>query len=240
MGIVIEAIIMNANTYVLLALVGWLSISLAFGWEELYVNNGLDRGEWGDVEKCMDGTSTFAFDFKFEETGKLDNTCGNGVMMLCHDGDGQMSGHITSTEGNFGEWLGTRNCPLGANITGFRLRVLPNQGTWGDDQGVDNIQMQCSDGTILDGIQGIISPEEQDQESQKVNNDEVHEKVYVNGEEIDIVYAETLSGDENIYGDWGDWALCSSGSVMGIMTQVEQGHPLEDDAGLCNVVMYCE
>lgn len=48
------------------------------------------------------------------------------------------------------------------------------------------------------------------------------------------------AGEARMHGEWGSWARCPSGyAVMGLMTMVEQGHPFEDDAGLCNLTMYC-
>lgn len=63
--------------------------------------------------------------------------------------------YVSSTEGNYGTWQGLRSCAPGHYITGFRQRVLESQGTFGDDWGVDNVQAQCDDGTVLDGMDGV-------------------------------------------------------------------------------------
>lgn len=47
-----------------------------------------------------------------------------------------------------------RTCGSGESLTGMRANVVPDMGTFGDDLGMDNLQMICSDGHMLDGLYG--------------------------------------------------------------------------------------
>ena len=57
--------------------------------------------------------------------------------------------------------LGMRSCPLGEFLMGVRANVVPDQGTLGDDLGMDNLQMRCSKGNVLDGLYGTPAKEDQ-------------------------------------------------------------------------------
>lgn len=47
-----------------------------------------------------------------------------------------------------------RTCAADQALTGMRANVVPDMGTFGDDLGMDNLQMICSDGQYLDGLYG--------------------------------------------------------------------------------------
>ncbi|XP_042891485.1 vitelline membrane outer layer protein 1 homolog [Penaeus japonicus] len=221
----------------------------------IQAENGLWRGEWGFEDYCTSGggqnstgeRNVFvgSFEFKYETTDHIDNTAGNSVKLYCSDDSGHILDYVTSTEGNYGTWQGIRACAKGHYVTGFRLRVLEYQGTFGDDWGVDNIQVECDDGTVLDGLDGVPATA---QESQEKRGEFQKDVIVVDGKEVEIVQVQvplpgrrpSPAGEARMHGEWGSWARCPSGyAVMGLMTMVEQGHPFEDDAGLCNLTMYC-
>jgi hypothetical protein len=58
---------------------------------------------------------------------------------------------ISSGVGNYGEWRGTYVCPGNSYANGFQLRSEPNQGVFVDDTAANNLNLYCSDGTILSG-----------------------------------------------------------------------------------------
>ncbi|KAK7073137.1 hypothetical protein SK128_005176 [Halocaridina rubra] len=225
-------------TCLLLVFTGWVLFPFAVAQEELVTSNGLVRGLWGNPEQCSQG-HTFAIDFKYEQPGQLDDTAGNSVQMLCHLGDGQLVDSITSFEGKYGDWQGIRTCPNKTNIVGFRARVLQEQGTFGDDHGVDNVQVRCADGTVLDGMDGVI-PAVKGQDNVQEDDDNVISKwIDINGQRVQVLQIRSSHKGSKINGEWSNWATCSSGSVAAIRTRVEEGDPLQDDAGLCDISMYC-
>ncbi|XP_066957005.1 vitelline membrane outer layer protein 1-like [Macrobrachium rosenbergii] len=57
-----------------------------------------------------------------------------------------MTNYITSTVGKEGEWQGMNGCSEGL-MTGMRAKVMPNQGLLGDDEAVQNVEMECDGGT---------------------------------------------------------------------------------------------
>lgn len=55
-----------------------------------------------------------------------------------------------------------------------------------------------------------------------------------------VLRSVTPAGEARLNGEWGSWAYCPPEmSVAGIRTLVEEGHTFEDDAGLCDVILYC-
>ncbi|XP_063843189.1 uncharacterized protein LOC135090358 [Scylla paramamosain] len=233
---------MRHYTALLLAVLGagCCSLVAAQYYDPIESDNGLYwRGEYGEMDIChhdKNFTYTYALDFKFDDLNDLDNVGGNGVKLYCRDDAGSISGYVTSLEGKRGEWQGIHSCPLHVFFNGFRLRVFPDQGTWGDDFAVDNIQMACEDGTIIDGIDGILPEKEETEEGVEEKSvlrqwvDKVERKIEVIRYNIDKT---------RIHGEWGSWVYCSPGmNVVGIRTVVEDGH-IDDDAGLTDVTLYC-
>lgn len=42
------------------------------------------------------------------------------------------------------------------------------------------------------------------------------------------------------YGEWGSWATCSEGNrICGLEVRLEDDHPLDDDAGLTDIITFC-
>ena len=52
---------------------------------------------------------------------------------------------------------GIQRCaPSNHYISGFALNVEGNVGNFDDDLGVIDVRMQCDDGEILDGLDGVV------------------------------------------------------------------------------------
>ncbi|XP_045108711.1 uncharacterized protein LOC123503221 isoform X2 [Portunus trituberculatus] len=229
---------MRHNIALLLAVLGCCGLVAAQYYEPIQSDNGMPwRGKYGDMDIChhdKNFTYTYALDFKFDDLNDLDNVGGNAVKLYCRDHAGSISGYVTSIEGKRGDWQGIHSCPPHAFFNGFRLRVFPEQGTWGDDFGVDNIQMSCEDGTIVDGIEGVLTEEGV--------TDEVEKSVlrqWVDKVERKMEVIRYNIGKTRIHGEWGSWVYCSPGMyVVGLRTVVEEGH-IDDDAGLTDVILYC-
>ncbi|XP_068214710.1 vitelline membrane outer layer protein 1-like [Palaemon carinicauda] len=120
--------------------------------KSLMLSNGLDWGKWGEVEYCSEGSFVQDIEIKFEDYSFLDTdeTALNGVKLYCSKSDGHITEYVTSTVGTKGDWKGMKSCKNGL-MTGFRARVLPAQGTIGDDVAVQNVEMECNYGesTVL-------------------------------------------------------------------------------------------
>ncbi|XP_050686033.1 vitelline membrane outer layer protein 1 homolog isoform X3 [Eriocheir sinensis] len=215
--------------------------------EILYSNNGRPWvGEYGDMDFCPDSSSnnatfTFALDFKYDDLDDLDFIAGDSVKLYCRDEDGVISGYVSSLEGSHGEWQGIRSCPANEYFTGFRLRVYPEQGTFGDDFAVDNIQLACSDGTVVDGLDGVTPPAPYLDNPGKGADDEaavVRKWVEIKGRWAEVV-RQRSGAETKLNGQWGTWAYCSPGlTVMGIQTFVDEGD-IGDDSGLTDVRLFC-
>ncbi|XP_047473549.1 uncharacterized protein LOC125028199 isoform X3 [Penaeus chinensis] len=119
--------------------------------ESLSLDNGLNRGDWGPIELCQTRSFAYGFQIKYQDLGFVDDTAANGLKLYCRDGLGATTGYITSLVGNHGTWRNILQCPSSAYVEGVRAYVLPDQGSMHDDLGVDNVQLWCSEGTILDG-----------------------------------------------------------------------------------------
>ncbi|XP_068214711.1 vitelline membrane outer layer protein 1-like [Palaemon carinicauda] len=118
----------------------------------LFLDNGFDAGKWGEDEFCEEGS--FAMDievkYKVHNVLHLDENAVNAVKLYCSKPDGTMANYITSTEGEEGTWQGMKSCSHGL-MTGVRAKILPNKGLFGDDEAMQNVEMECDGGlsTIL-------------------------------------------------------------------------------------------
>ncbi|NWH67288.1 VMO1 protein, partial [Geococcyx californianus] len=54
-----------------------------------------------------------------------------------------------------GTWLSPVMCARGHRVVAFRLRVEPPRGVW-DDTAANNVDVACSDGTVLEGTGGHL------------------------------------------------------------------------------------
>ncbi|KAK8396507.1 hypothetical protein O3P69_005509 [Scylla paramamosain] len=206
--------------------------------ETLHLDNGLNKGEWGPIAICSPNAYVFAFEIKYSGLGYVDDTSVNAIKLYCQTSEGSLTDLITSSEGTYGQWRGMRPCGAGEFLTGVRGNVVPDMGPLGDDLGVDNLQMRCSGGEVLDGLHGT---------PQKVGQSSVvaREITEVGGREMEAVHLKIPRAGEQTahardYGDWGTWQACSVGNkICGLQVRLQNNHPLEDDAGVTDVNMFC-
>ncbi|XP_050686032.1 uncharacterized protein LOC126980329 isoform X2 [Eriocheir sinensis] len=214
--------------------------------EAIYVENGMPwRGQYGYIDYCQpdsvrNHTFAYALEFKYDDLDDLDFIGGDSVKLYCRDDAGDTTGYITSLQGTHGEWQGIRSCPENEYFIGFRLRVYPEQGTFGDDFAVDNIQLACSDGTVVDGLDGVTPPPPYLGNPRDEEDDTAVHRAWVKmiGHRLEAVSLHA-GPDARLNGNWGAWAYCSQGLyVMAIRTVVDEGS-VGDDAGLTDVILYC-
>ncbi|XP_047473550.1 vitelline membrane outer layer protein 1 homolog isoform X4 [Penaeus chinensis] len=213
--------------------------------ESLSLDNGLNRGDWGPIELCQTRSFAYGFQIKYQDLGFVDDTAANGLKLYCRDGLGATTGYITSLVGNHGTWRNILQCPSSAYVEGVRAYVLPDQGSMHDDLGVDNVQLWCSEGTILDGknwLTARAAAAPADELLARAENLEIErERITVDEREVEAVYLKSgYKGTPRIDGVWSLWAYCSSGNyVCGLETRVEKESTFTDDAGLSDFVLYC-
>lgn len=58
---------------------------------------------------------------------------------------------ISSSVGNYGEWRSVYLCLGNSYATEFQLRSEPNQGMFIDNTAANNLNLYCSNKTILSG-----------------------------------------------------------------------------------------
>merc|ERR1712002_135496 len=202
--------------------------------EPIQLDNGLSRGSWGPPDLCADDSLAVGFELKYEDLGHLDDTGVNAIRLYCEKPSGELTNIVSSVEGLWGNWKGIRNCKKGEYLVGMRGNVVKEQGMFGDDMGLDNLQMKCSDNTTLDGLHHEPLPEHKDLSLDR-------ERVIRNGQEMEAVHVvinhEERTGD---HGDWGSWTECSSGlKICGIEIRLEHTSPVDDDAGVTDAIMFC-
>merc|ERR1712168_784637 len=123
-----------------------------------------------------------------------------------------------------------RTCSSGSVLVGMQGNVVGNQGSWNDDLGMDNLRMECTNGDVLDGWYGTPSD---------VQVPVLRHQTVVEGRDVEAVHLK-LTKEVRDHGDWGSWARCTPGKVVcGLQTRVEDEDVLNDDAGMCDVVIYC-
>lgn len=201
--------------------------------ESISLDNGLHRGDWGPTDLCPDGSWASSFEIKYADLGYVDDTALNAIRLNCQDNSGLLTATVTSTEGKWGEWRGTKSCKVGQFFVAMRGNVVPDQGTFHDDLGLDNMQLQCSDGVILDGLHDVPSEGDQDLNI-------TQEKVIIDGRPMEAVHFTLTKGKAGDHGDWSSWATCSTGlRICGLETRVEHESTVSDDAGATDVTMFC-
>ncbi|KAK7073138.1 hypothetical protein SK128_005177 [Halocaridina rubra] len=217
----------------------WLAI-LAYSHgspsEMIQIDNGLNRGDWGPPDLCPNASWATSFEIKYAALGHIDDTALTGIRIYCQSSDGTLVGSAISEEATYGDWLDLRSCNAGEFFDAMRANVVPEQGDFGDDLGMDNLQMSCSDGVILDGLYGTpaLTLEE---ESLKL----AREHIVFEGKETEAVHV-IINEKESTKdaGEWGSWAFCTTGlRICGIETRVERDTTLTDDAGVVDLIMYC-
>ena len=106
-------------------------------------NSPTSWGSWGSMDTCRGWA--IGVNIKIQGIqGSSDDTAANAVELLCDDYQSKRDSKV----GSRGSWQTLETCPYGTLITGFRLRVEPNQGS-GDDTAANAIEVRCSDGTTL-------------------------------------------------------------------------------------------
>ena len=86
-----------------------------------------------------------------------DDTALNSIKLMCSYHipgfpEDLEAGVITSLEGPFGNWFGESICPGQGNfMKGAQFQSEPNQGGNHDDTAGNSLNMECYDGTILEG-----------------------------------------------------------------------------------------
>uniref|UniRef100_A0A8B9NAG8 Vitelline membrane outer layer 1 homolog n=1 Tax=Accipiter nisus TaxID=211598 RepID=A0A8B9NAG8_9AVES len=103
------------------------------------VENGGPWGDWGDAEFCPEDTYATGFQLKVGP-GWGDGGTGGGQ----HGGDGSLI---------WGSWTYPLSCGRSQRLVSFRLRVEAPRGLW-DDTAANNLDITCSDGTVLEGQGG--------------------------------------------------------------------------------------
>ncbi|XP_029862841.1 vitelline membrane outer layer protein 1 homolog [Aquila chrysaetos chrysaetos] len=114
------------------------------------VENGGPWGDWGDTEFCPENTYATGFQLKVEPHKGFfgDDTALNGIRLLCS------TGMATANEGPWGSWSYPLSCGRSQRLVSFRLRVEAPRGLW-DDTAANNLDITCSDGTVLEGQGGL-------------------------------------------------------------------------------------
>ncbi|KAL7637229.1 UNVERIFIED_CONTAM: hypothetical protein RMT77_011941 [Armadillidium vulgare] len=209
--------------------------------------NGLARGDWGPIAECFTNTYAHQMEFKYEPWGQTDATIGNGLKLYCYDTAGNMVSYVTSSEGDNGQWQGIKSCPQNVYINGFAMEVEADKGTFGDDVGVVDIRVICEDGTVLDGLSTtrqlgkipkikpvVVERIDKANENLKFSFSDDEKSEYKNKIE------EILKKKNKFSSEWGPLATCPSGTkVCGLQTRVDAINLFDDDAGLCDVILYC-
>jgi len=103
-------------------------------------------GEWGEIEKCEEGSFAVGASIKAEKWQHGDDdTAVNAVQLKCRSKkDNKITKYITSTQGYFGSWLDFQDCGSGF-ITAASLKSVPYHNH-SDDTGVTNILFKCNHG----------------------------------------------------------------------------------------------
>ncbi|XP_066957316.1 vitelline membrane outer layer protein 1-like isoform X2 [Macrobrachium rosenbergii] len=177
--------------------------------KNLVISNGLDFGQWADIEYCYDGSYVNNIEVLFEPYSILhiDETAINAVKLYCVNNVGQHTGYIVSKIGEKGDWQGERECPNGL-MTGVRAKVLPYQGSSADDVAVQNIEIECNYGesTVLAMDETLFSSD----------------KTEVN---------------PGVWSEWsvcdGDSAVC------GLKVRYEAPFLIEDTTAISDISLYC-
>jgi hypothetical protein len=108
--------------------------------EVLTVDNGY-WGTWRPMVHVPPGFYIIGMSVRNEAgQGGGDDTCMNGIRLICKKCNGPTIQQVTVWEGNWGDWGADVMVPSGYYIAGFRCRVEPPQGN-GDDTAMNGIRM---------------------------------------------------------------------------------------------------
>jgi hypothetical protein len=105
-------------------------------------------GGWQTQAMCPNGTLAYAFDVQVERNqGGGDDTALNGIRLGCGQAD-VPTGEITSGQGPWGSWLGSKQCAKGQYLVGAKMMIERPLGG-GDDTAADNVTFRCTAGSEL-------------------------------------------------------------------------------------------
>ncbi|KAK4026398.1 hypothetical protein OUZ56_015396 [Daphnia magna] len=143
----------NIQSATMKNVVGYLAlfvfIGLANGQEVITVTNGETDGRWGPLETCPSGSRAISYQTQNEiDAPVVDDSAMNTLVLFCDD---PLQTNLTSTPGYTGNWQNVQNCPFGAYMKSFQLRVSP-AGNMTDNTAVNNIRFMCSNDRDISGI----------------------------------------------------------------------------------------
>ncbi|KAJ6654771.1 hypothetical protein lerEdw1_006557 [Lerista edwardsae] len=153
--------------------------------------------------------------------------------------------------GPWGEWGPKEFCRNGHAI-GFSIKVLPYQGKWKDDTGLEGVRLHCRDGSTAESLYLVGgSGEWSDVQtcpkgslmsfSLRVTQPQsrYQDDTAVNNIKFKCPDDYVLTGVGHEWGEFGDWSAdCTRGTICGIQTKVEP-RQIVDDTGLNDVKLFC-
>jgi hypothetical protein len=108
--------------------------------EILTVDNGY-WGSWKHLVQVPAGFYIIGMSVRNESgQGNGDDTCLNGIRMVCKRCNGPQIQNVMVWQGNWGDWTPDIMVPAGYYIAGFQCRVEPPQGS-GDDTAMNGLRM---------------------------------------------------------------------------------------------------
>ncbi|XP_045186349.2 vitelline membrane outer layer protein 1-like [Mercenaria mercenaria] len=178
----------------------------------LKVTNGAPWGHWGPPQYCAEGTYAIGYSLKVEGVqGNGDDTALNAIALHCKGLDDVRSGGaITSTQGNWGNWLRSVSCHdingrTPSFLTAYALQVEQSIGK-GDDTAANYVKFACRD------FAATIRPYE--------------------------LTAPPGQGSFGNMGSWSENCPANS-AICGLQTKVEEVQNGGDDTALNNVEFHC-
>jgi Vitelline membrane outer layer protein I (VOMI) len=107
-------------------------------------------GVWGIEETCVNRDTAIGYQLQVDAAS--DNTALNSIKLFCNQ-----TGAVTSSMGASGTWKTAQYCPTTRFLVGFKLRSQAYQGIFTDDTAANDLQMLCSDDTLLTASGGAIA-----------------------------------------------------------------------------------
>jgi hypothetical protein len=112
--------------------------------------NGGQWGSWTTPVYCPPGSWAAGYSMRVEpERGSGDDTGLNAVALYCRDHNGDDVLRISPHDGMWGNWVEDSNCPQGAFLTHFQLKVENVRGR-GDDTAANSVAFKCSSGQRIE------------------------------------------------------------------------------------------